>query len=207
MADSDAFGTRRRGLEEDYFRRREQELVEKIRLRAEEQAGRRRLAETTGVTNEDILTDLQALGYTAETVRLLHLLPLVQIAWAEGDVSDRERGLIVEAARSHGVEPGSEADRQLADWLSTRPSEDFFGRTLRIIPAILEAGPSEEREARHRSLLDYCSAIASASGGLLGFGKVSDEERRLLSRISEELQRSHSAAAERVVPSENADGS
>lgn len=202
MADSDAFGTRRRGLEEEYFRKREQELAEKIRLRAEAQAGRRRLADATGVTNEEILQDLQALGYTAETVRLLHLLPLVQVAWAEGDVSARERDLITEAARSHGIEPGTEADRQLAEWLSARPSEEFFERTLRIIPAILEASPDGKGAARQGSLLEYCAAIAAASGGLLGFGKVSDGERRLLSRISEELKRSHGAAAARVVPRE-----
>jgi hypothetical protein len=125
---------------------------------------------------------------------LLHLVPLVQMAWAEGGVSDRERALIVEAARARGVDPGSPADRQLADWLTSRPSERFFEQTLRAIRAFLEARPAEEREANRRELLSYSTAIASASGGVLGFGAVSAEERALLARLSSELERAHGPA-------------
>lgn len=199
MANDEALPGRRRALEEQYFQKREQELIEKLRKRAEEAAGRRRLAEKTGLADEEILQDLQALGYTPETVMLLHLVPLVQVAWAEGSVSDGERDLIIQAARVRGVEPGSAADRQLAEWLATRPSDAFFDRTLRAIQAMLQSRPPEEREASRRDLLAYCSAIASASGGILGFGRVSEDERQLLTRLTNELERAHASAAERAV--------
>ena len=197
MADRDAFADRRRSLEEEYFRKREKELIEKMRLRAAAEAERRRMGEQTGVADEEVLQDLQALGYTAETVMLLHLVPLVQMAWAEGHVSDRERALIVEAARSRGIDAGSAADRQLSTWLTHRPSGEFFEKTLRAIGAILQGRPVEEREASQRDLLSYCTAIASASGGILGFRAVSDEERQVLARISDELERTHGPAATR----------
>jgi hypothetical protein len=146
------------------------------------------------VADAEILQDLLGLGYTPETVMLLHLVPLVQTAWAEGGVSDRERALIVEAARARGVEPGSPADQKLAEWLTSRPSERFFERTLRAIRAFLEARPAEEREASRRELLSYSTAIASASGGVLGIGAVSAEERAVLARISSELERAHGPA-------------
>jgi hypothetical protein len=189
MAENEVLGDRRRALEEEYFHNREKELIEKMRLRAEEEAGRRQMAERTGIVDEEILADLQALGYTLETVMLLHFVPLVQMAWAEGGVSERERSLIREAARSRGVEDGSAAARQLDRWLSTRPSEHLFESTMRAINAMLAARPAEERAVAERDMLSYCSAIASASGGILGFGKVSDEEHRLLRHISEELER------------------
>jgi hypothetical protein len=191
VTERDAFADRGRGLEEEYFRKREQELIEKLRRRAAAEAELHRLGEQSGVADEEILRDL---GYTPETVMLLHLVPLVQMAWAEGGVSDRERALIVEAARARGVEPGSPADRQLAEWLTSRPSERLFERTLRAIRAFLEARPAEEREASRRELLSYSTAIASASGGVLGFGAVSAEERALLARISSELERTHGPA-------------
>jgi hypothetical protein len=189
VAEKDLFAERGRSLEEEYFRKREKELIDKMRQHAEAEAEQRRLGENAGVADEEILQDLQALGYTAETVTLLHVVPLVQMAWAEGNVSDRERDLIVEAARARGVEPGSPADRQLASWLTRRPSEDFFEKTLRAIGAILQARPAEERAASQKDLLSYCSAIASASGGILGFRTVSDEERQILSRISQEFEK------------------
>jgi hypothetical protein len=190
----DAFADRGRGLEEEYFRKREQELIEKQRRRAAAEAELHRLGEQAGVADEEILQDLQDLGYTPETVMLLHLVPLVQMAWADGGVSDRERALIVEAARARGVEAGSPADEQLAEWLTSRPSEQLFERTLRAIRAFLQARPAVEREASRRELLSYSTAIASASGGVLGFGAVSAEERGLLARLGSELERAHGPA-------------
>jgi len=198
VPDNDALGKRGRALEDEYFRRQEQQLIEKLRARAAEDAVRRQLSERSGVADDEILADLQALGYTPDTVTLLHLVPLVQIAWAEGGVSDRERQLIVEAARAHGVEAGSPADAQLAGWLDNCPSDVFFERTLRAVGAVLESTPAGERQTAGRDLLAYSSAIASASGGILGFGKVSEAERQVLARISEELERNHAGAAKRV---------
>jgi hypothetical protein len=194
VTERDAFAARGRALEEEYFRKREQDLIEKLRKRAAAEAERARLGEQAGVADEEILQDLQEIGYTPETVMLLHLVPLVQMAWAEGGVSDRERALIVEAARARGIEAGSPADRQLAEWLTSRPSERLFERTLRAIRAFLQARPAAEREATRRELLSDSAAIASASGGVLGFGAVSAEERALLARLSDELERAHGPA-------------
>jgi hypothetical protein len=194
MAERDAFADRRRGLEDEHFRKREEELIHKMRQRAAADTHRQQLAERTGIADTEILQDLEALGYTLDTVRLLHLVPLVQMAWAEGGVSDRERQLIREAARARGIEDGSTAAHQLTAWLTSRPSEAFFTTTLRAIGAVLAGQPTATRAASEHDLLAYCSAIASASGGILGLGKVSAAEQQLLERITQELaQRSASA--------------
>jgi hypothetical protein len=190
VTDRDAFAERGHSLEEEYFRRKEKEVIEKMRRNAETEAQRRRLGEQAGVADEDILRDLQELGYTADTVRLLHLMPLIQTAWAEGNISAKERELILRAARSRGIEAGSSADSQLTRWLTDRPSEELFERTLRAIRAILQSRSPEEREASEKDLLSLCTAIAAASGGIVGFGAVSEDERRILAHISEELERS-----------------
>jgi hypothetical protein len=188
VSERDAFADRGKALEDEYFRKRERELVEKLRRRAEADATRQQLGEQAGVADAEILQDLQELGYTPETVTLLHLVPLVQVAWAEGGVSEQERSLIVEAARARGIDAGTPADAQLAEWLAARPSEQLFERNLRAIRAILEAQPGADRDADRSDLLSYSTAIAEASGGVLGFRSVSSEERAVLARISSELQ-------------------
>ena len=200
MADKELFGNRRRAQEDEYFHRQEQALIEKLRQRGREEATRRRMAEHSGVADEEILQDLQALGYTAETVMLLHLVPLLQMAWAEGRVSDGERDLILEAARARGIDKDSAAGRQLASWLPDRPSGELFETTLRAIGAILQSRPSEERDAIRKDLVSRLTAIASASGGILGFGKVSPQEQQVLARISQEMERAHGAPSS-VMPS------
>ncbi len=187
MPDTEFLGDRRRAHEEEYFHKREQELIAKLQQRARDANARQHMAERSGVADAEMLSMLDGLGYTPETVMLLHLAPLLEVAWAEGGVSDRERALIVEAARTRGVEPGSPADVQLAAWLSTRPSADFFDKALRLVQAILQTQTEDEREAAERDLLTRSATIASASGGILGYGKVSPDELAVLERISNEL--------------------
>jgi hypothetical protein len=193
VTDRDAFAERGRSLEEEYFHRKERELIEKMRVRAAGEEQRRRLGQETGVGDDDVLRDLQELGYTPETVMLLHLVPLIQTAWAEGGVTQKERDLIVKAARSRGITAGSPADQQLDLWLAQRPSDELFEKTLRAIRTILQAQPDDARAASEKDLLALASAIATASGGIVGFHAVSDEERQILAHISEELKKSGKA--------------
>jgi hypothetical protein len=193
VTDRDAFAERGRSLEEEYFHRKEREVIEKMRVRAAADEQRRRLGQETGVANDEVLHDLQDLGYTPETVMLLHLVPLIQIAWAEGGVTQKERDLIVKAARSRGITAGSPADQQLDLWLAQRPSGELFEKTLRAIRTILQAQPDDARAASEKDLLSLASAIATASGGIVGFRAVSDEERQILAHISEELKKSGKA--------------
>lgn len=205
MTDKDAFKERGRALEEEYFRRKEQEVIAKLREKAAAEAARAELGAHTGVADAQILADLQELGYTAETINLLHLVPLVQMAWAEGHVSMRERDLIIEAARARGIEAGTPADTQLASWLTSRPSEALFTTTLRAIGAMLASRPEAEREASRKDLMSYLTSIASASGGVLGFGAVNDQERAVLERVTAELAKAHDAAG--VLPGDARDQS
>jgi hypothetical protein len=195
MSNNDAFADRKRAQEEEYFRKQEQQQIEKMRRRAALETERREMAEALGVSDEGILSELQELGFTPGTAPLVRLAPLAQVAWAEGKVSAGERELIVAAARERGVAEGGPADQMLADWLATRPSETFFDKALRAIGARLRALPPDEREAEKRDLLSACARIAEATGGVLGFGKVSKEEQGIVARIAAELERSSEAAA------------
>jgi len=113
MPEHDSLTERGRGLEEEYIRRTERELSEKLREAAAANKAREALSSTSGLTDPDLLRELADLGFTPETVVLLPLVPIVQVAWAEGGVSAAERDLIVSLARARGVEAGGPADQQL----------------------------------------------------------------------------------------------
>ena len=193
MTDRDAFADRGRSLEEEYFHRKEREVIDKMRVRAAAEEQRRRLGEKAGVADEELLNDLQQLGYTPETVMMLYLVPVIQTAWAEGGVSQKERELIVKAARSRGITEGTPCDQQLNMWLATRPSDEMFEKSLRAIRTILQAQPESAREASEKDLLSLATAIASASGGIVGFRAVSAEEQQILKHINDELKNSGKA--------------
>jgi hypothetical protein len=184
----DALADRRRASEEDYFRKRDSALIEEIQKRAESDAARRRLSQRLGITDDDLLGRLLEVGFSEEIVPLIHVLPLVQVAWIEGTVSPRASQQIVETARRRGIDELSPADRQLTEWLRSRPADALYDAALEAIRAILQQGPGSERESASEDLLERCTAVAAASGGVLGFGKISALERNVLDYIRRALQ-------------------
>ena len=142
---------------------------------------------STGLQDPALIKELEELGFTPETVALLPLMPLVQMAWAEGGVSDAERKLIVQLARARGMAEGSVADRQLSIWLSSRPGNDVFTRASRLIRAMLDK-PVTDHGLSADDLVKYAENIAAASGGIFGINRISAEERTLLNNIARELK-------------------
>lgn len=187
MPDHDALSKRGRALEDDYFRKKDLELIEKIRRAAAAEQVRKDLGRKIGLDDPQLVQELQDLGFTPDTVVLLPLVPIIQMAWAEGGITKPERELIVRLARSRGVEAGSGADHQLTEWITNRPGEAVFARARRLIRAMLDSGSAQTGDLNANDLVKYCEEIASASGGILGIGRISAEERALLSSIAADL--------------------
>src|SRR5690606_14726869 len=83
MTDKDIFVERERALEDDYFRRRDLELIEKMRQQAAAERERSELRRMTGLYEPEMLEQLRTLGFTPETIVLLPLMPALQVAWAD----------------------------------------------------------------------------------------------------------------------------
>jgi hypothetical protein len=176
-----------RSREDEYFWKKDQELIEKMRRQAAAEEKQRELGAKAGLSDPELIKELQALGFTTDTVVLLPLIPLVQMAWAEGGVSDAERKLIVQFAQSRGIAEGSAADRQLSEWFAHQPDPSVFTRATRLIRAML-AAPTADAGLTADDLVRYSESIAAASGGILGMKKVSAEERALLATIASSLK-------------------
>ena len=186
MTDNEGITSDVRAREEEYFRRKDRELIERMRQAAAADAERQALESRSGIHDPALLQELQALGFTPDTVALLPLMPIIQVAWAENGISPEERNLIERFAHERGIGAATPAGRQLQEWLSSRPSEDVFIRATRLIRAVLDEGGATA-DLGADDLLRRCEEIAAASGGLLGFRKISPEERALLSQIQSAL--------------------
>ena len=190
-----------KGREDAYFRQKEIDLIEKLQRKFHQQQDHERLAEEVGVHDELILKAFEELGFTRATVSILHLVPLVQVAWSDGRVSEAERAKILEMASLRGITPGTPGFLMLEQLLNTRPSERGFDVCWRIIRAVLSAWPEEKRRAFEVSLPAYATEVASVSGGLLGFRSISAEERTALQRVAREIADAHAEAARTITDS------
>jgi hypothetical protein len=188
MPDDSFLSERGRSLEEDYFRKKDQELIEKMRQAAEAEQARTDLRRESGLEDPALLDELRDLGFTPETVRLLPLVPVLEVAWAEGGVTPAERDLILRLAKARGIEEESTAGQRLTTWLGERPGNAVFAGARRLVRAMLESASAETSDLNADNLVQYCEQIASASGGLLGIRRISSEERALLSSIAADLK-------------------
>jgi len=189
----DIFKERERGFEADYFRKQDEKLLAKMRERARLQEVAQALADKLRVDDAELLHRVAELGLTRETGPAILLAPLVQVAWAEGEVTERERDVVLELAASRGVERGSPPWVQLEEWLVRRPSDELFETALEVMKAGLAVFPPDERAQRIGEIVGGCRRVAKASGGsllqLLGMGSgIDEDEAAVLDAIAAKLR-------------------
>ena len=189
MAREDSFTNTGPNREDDHFRKRDLELIEKMRSCAEREAERRHIAEAIGVFDDTVLDQVQELRFTRQTVKLWYLLPPLYVAWIDGSVVTKlEEECLLDLARSLGIEEGTPSYKQLSDWLQHRPSNQFFRKALGTMKNMLKGLPFEERQNHEHTVISRCTKVAEASGGILGLGsKVSNPEWEILREITRQL--------------------
>lgn len=192
MMDKDIFKERERSLEEEYFRTHDAKLIEKLRERGKVEEIAEALAVKLQIDDPALLRRIMALGVTLDTGAAFLLAPLVQVAWAEGGVTDREREKVLRIATERGIDPSLPAYAQLQEWLRTRPANAIFDTAVEAIKTGLSVLTPAERADRIKRIVDACREVASASGGLgrlLGLGTgVSSEEESILDAMAATLR-------------------
>lgn len=133
----------------------------------------------------------EKISHDRDMSKLLPLVPLVKVAWAEGRITRREREMIFEAAQRMGVEPGGSAHRRLSEWFDLHPTDDFYTQSLDQLREEFHKLPGEQRALRRLDLISDCINVAEASGGTTRFPaggtRICDEEKAAVKRIASKL--------------------
>jgi hypothetical protein len=178
---------RRRALEEAFFRkeseRLREQLHERLYLQHEQEAAQERLAGASGIADRPLLARLASLGIRAETLAALTLIPLVEVAWADGEMDRRERDAVLRGAESCGIERGTPSHGLLGIWTEDRPAPELVESWKRYIHALCAELSADQRRHLEERILGRARAVAQAAGGFLGLAKVSKEEEAVLDEL------------------------
>jgi len=168
----------RKATEEDYFRKQNAELAAKLKARME--------MEKAGVHDQALADSLLAAGFSEDSVRALYLVPIIDIAWADGRLQDEEKAVIMTVAEARGIKKDSAAYTMISGWLKARPTDDSFVRGKTLCEALL----GDLQSGQGNWILDAANKVAAATGGLFGFGsKISSEEEAALKKLGEKLKK------------------
>jgi len=180
----DVFGDRRKSPEEEFFRRQDAALIARRRTEEERRAARAALAAASHITDDALLDQLMTLGISADTLIALSLVPLVEVAWADGSVEDAEKQAILAAARAAGLDEMSAGHKRLESCLSARPQTGLKQMWRHYITNICTTLSAEERDTLKTELLRQARCVADAAGGFMGLGsKVSSQEEAVIAEI------------------------
>jgi hypothetical protein len=184
MADNpQILGDRGRALEDEFFRKEDQRLIGRLRELRDKSVSREALAKASGIKNEAILDKLLELGIRPETVAALALVPLAEVAWADGSLDERERRLVLERAEKSGIAPGSTDHALLESWLERRPEPKLLSAWIHMVRGLREHMTAQQVDELRAGLIKRAQAIAGASGGFLGVGKVSGAEADMIQQL------------------------
>ncbi len=182
-------GDRKKALEESFFARENANLLERLKAERSTHEAREALAKVSGIESDEMLEKLCALSVNADTWTAVSIAPLVEVAWADGKISEAERLAVLSSAEANGIASGSPGYLLLESWLAHRPD----GRLLEVWGAFIvglcaELGKSE-RESLKNQVLGRARSIAEAAGGFLGLGsKVSSEEEVILAELAKAFE-------------------
>lgn len=185
---SDIFEVRRKSIEEAYFRKRDAQLVDKLKGVFQQKIEKESLRQKTGITDERVLDNLVALDLSGELMGAFTMLPLLEIAWADGQVDEREVRAVLAAAEQRGVAPGSPAHGMLEEALKNRVRSDARKAWYMYAAELCKVLSPEDLAAFRKDLLDSAMQVAQASGGLLNVAfTVSPNEKKVLEAIERAL--------------------
>ena len=181
---SDEFlGDRRKALEDSFFAKENQRLLARMRAEREKANAVEALARQTQIKDTGVLEKLVDLGLDAATWAALSLVPLVEVAWADGEVQSKERDAILAAAAEQGITQGSSSYELLEGWLRQRPAASLFATWGEYSVELASKLSPGERRALRDDLCERARKVAETAGGFLGLGRVSEAERRVLEEL------------------------
>ncbi len=179
----EVLGDRGKALEEMFFAEESENLRKTLQEKEEVRDKKETLSAASGITDDAVLEQLVALDISSDTLAALSLVPLIEVAWADGTMDDSERSAILSAAEDSGISDESAA--LLDGWLVTQPGSEVLSVWKDYVSALTSTMDTAARDKLEQELLGRARTVAKSAGGFLGIGTISPEEEDKLEELAQ----------------------
>jgi hypothetical protein len=183
---TNGLNNRARNLEDEFFLKEDQKLIQKLREMRQMKETREALALVSGIKNEAVLNKLVELQVRPETIAALALIPLIEVAWADGNIDEKERSTVLKATEKVGF-ARQDIDRVLLEeWLKKKPDPELLNVWSIYIQGLCQELDASQINLLKAEFIGHARQVAEASGGILGVTrKISAKEEKMLGKIEE----------------------
>lgn len=187
---------RGKALEDQFFQKEEAQKLHALRDKQEREERIDALRTASGMDDLDVLGKLVDIGISPTTIAAMSLAPLIEVAWADGSMDDRERQAILQGAQGKGIEDNSPALELLEGWLAKRPGPELFRAWKAYIESLSSELTAEQLKILKRQVVDRARGVAESAGGFLfgTFGRVSAEEKAVIEKLEAVFDKRGAAA-------------
>ena len=172
-----------RALEDSFFAKENARVLQELRAASVREEKKKEFREYLNIESEDVLDTLIDLEVEPETLVAFTLVPLVEVAWADGEIQPKERDAIIKAAIERGVEDGSPTCTLLRNWLQTPPDPVLLETWRGYIEELMTSLGERARTHLKSASIGRARAVAEAAGGFLGIGSISAAEKKKLEEL------------------------
>jgi hypothetical protein len=171
-------------LDDLFFLKEDQKLIDQLKAMKKLKETKEELKKVSGIENEHILDKLVELNVRPETLATLSLVPLIEVAWADGSLDESEKKAVLSSADKMGFSKDSGDYQILQQWMTHKPTKDLLDAWIHYIKGLCEQLSKDETQELKNELIGHARSIASASGGLFGIGnKISKAESAMLETL------------------------
>lgn len=180
MSSGDSFEKRASTLEDAFFHRVDQELLDKMRQESDRQALKDAMAKACDWADATLIDSLTAARITPESLVALSLVPLIHVAWADRRMEMNERDAVLQAARDNGCGEGTVGYQLLHSWLEDEPPSSLFEAWKQYTSGLCKRLDPQAKAALRKQVIGQARAVATSAGGILGIGSISGQEAAAL---------------------------
>ena len=135
---------------------------------------------------DNLRLSLRHLGINDSNYKVLKLLPLIYVAWADGKIEPAQQVRLLDLAHNH-FQIGARGEQLLKQWIEKRPDKEYFLEGLHDV-LLLAHAPDEWEFDELQGLLTHAEAIARTTAEAMDAPTAVDpEEEQALELIAKEL--------------------
>lgn len=176
-------------LEDLFFYKQDLILAEKKRQLREMERNLKTLSEISGLTDEMLLRKLTELNIQVEVLATLSIIPLVEVAWADGKIDESEREAILKAAARLGIVKGPVHRSLFEHWLKNRPPAGMLESWIYYMQGLCQLLGKEERRRLKAGYLEWAKKVGEAEGGKTkAKPKLSRRKEEILLRLEQAFE-------------------
>jgi hypothetical protein len=177
------FGDRRKALEDAFFLKQDELAKAKLHDAHQAEDEYKLFAKDHGIEDHALIDQLRKAGVHPPSLSALMLVPLIQVAWADGDLDPKERAAVLKVAKESGVAAGSPGEGLLIGWLDHNPGQALYGLWAEFAQQLVMKLAEPEKAKLRGTLLGNARKVAESAGGFMGIATINASEKKVLENL------------------------